>query len=104
VAEGWFMDSANFTTHSVGTLKPNSRGVYDMYGNVWEWCQDWFDAKLPGGKVTDPNVALNASGTLHTVRGGSWFDPLSAYKMRYGLVPYLRAANTGFRLALVATH
>ncbi|MCR4922183.1 MAG: formylglycine-generating enzyme family protein [Bacteroidaceae bacterium] len=63
-------DSADYGTHVVGTLAPNELGIYDMSGNVSEWCQDW-EGNYRGGMQTNPRGP--ASGQYRIERGGSWY-------------------------------
>jgi len=61
-----------FYNHLVGLKPPNAWGLYDMNGNVWEWCLDWYEASYPGGSVTDPIGAV--TGVSRILRGGWWSD------------------------------
>ena len=73
----------------VGTKKPNPWGLYDMHGNVWEWCSDWYAPALPGG--VDPTGA--ATGHERVFRGGDWFD--NASRCRSACRSFFRAAYRG---------
>lgn len=94
----WYESNAGGETHPVGLKLPNPWGLYDMYGNVGEWCADW-GAPEAGGPV-DP--AGPAAGNLRVLRGHSWDDGAhlgSAF--RYGDRPDESCKYVGFRVALV---
>jgi len=94
----WYYDNSS-STHEVGKKLPNGLGIYDMSGNVWEWCWDWY-VDYPGGLQTD---YVGASvGTNRVFRGGSWFrDAESARSVyRFSYNPYYRSIDVGFRVSL----
>ena len=87
---------------AVGRYKPNGFGLYDMHGNVWEWCEDWM-ADYAAGAVTDPKGGA-ADGTIRVLRGGSFlsYDSKVRSSLRNYDTPVLRGNLVGFRLARTA--
>jgi formylglycine-generating enzyme required for sulfatase activity len=72
----WYVNNSEGQTHPVGEKLPNAWGLYDMHGNVFEWCQDWF-GDYPGGIALDPQGPAIPSpkwGSFRVIRGGSWCD------------------------------
>jgi formylglycine-generating enzyme required for sulfatase activity len=97
----WYYSNSNNMSHAVGGKKPNAFGLYDMHGNVLEWCSDWYDenyyASSPGTDPKGPD-----SGTHRVLRGGSW-GPVPYYvrcALRFHLTPDNRHGLIGIRLVL----
>ena len=98
---GWGAYNSRARTHVVATKAPNELGLYDMSGNVWEWCQDWSDASYYSSSPID-NPTGPFSGTSHVKRGGAWDyeDNDCRVDHRSANRPTHSSENIGFRLAL----
>jgi formylglycine-generating enzyme required for sulfatase activity len=88
-------------TAPVGQFKPNAFGLYDMHGNVWQWCEDVWHETYHGAPTDGSAWLEGGDGSQRVVRGGSWINyPLSLRAAnRIGLTPAFRSSDIGFRLA-----
>ncbi len=97
----WYDGNSKGETHAVGQKKANAWGLYDMLGNVGEWCQDWYG---PGYYTDSPsrNPPGLFAGTLRVYRGGSWFSKAQLVRasVRLHQVPSTKSNKIGFRLAI----
>jgi formylglycine-generating enzyme required for sulfatase activity len=96
----WFTRNSESAAHAVGSRRPNAWGIYDMHGNVWEWCLDRWEGALPGGTVT--NQPVSSKGNLRVARGGSWLYEARACRSanRDDYSPWNRCSDLGFRVVL----
>jgi formylglycine-generating enzyme required for sulfatase activity len=98
----WYAENSGNRPHPVGKKKPNAWGLYDIYGNVREWCQDRYDGGYYAKSPTDDPPGP-ATGPGRVLRGGGWFieadDCCSAF--RYGCLPRLRDGFLGLRVSRV---
>ena len=95
----WYGPNAGGQTHAVGTKKPNELGIYDMSGNLWEWCQDWTGHYQP---TEQTNPTGPSDGTHHVMRGGSWTygQTFCRVSRRNYTSNIIGVSNCGLRIAM----
>ncbi|MFA7543372.1 MAG: SUMF1/EgtB/PvdO family nonheme iron enzyme [Candidatus Cloacimonadaceae bacterium] len=100
-AVAWYDSNSGSTTHTVGSKLPNELGIYDMSGNVWEWCWDIYGS-YPNGAQTNPHGA--ASGSYRVKRGGSWSNDADGCTVSYrdSNVATISSYVIGFRVCRVS--
>lgn len=100
----WYEHNSGCQTHPVGTKQPNAFGLYDMHGNVREWCEDWYHDTYTGAP-TDGSAWLSGGEQKYRVlRGGAWGIRAtylrSASRLTY--VPWASVVDNGLRVAAIA--
>ena len=102
-AMAWYRNNSGDQTHPVGQKQPNSFRLYDMNGNVWEWCQDWYHGKY-NGAPTNGSAWESGGGQYRVLRGGSWYSYASFLRSAYRNrdVPSRRQDYFGLRVVAVS--
>ena len=97
-AVAWYTDNSGSSTHIVGSKRANALGIYDMSGNVWEWCKDWYASSYVSYDTNNPVGPSSGSGRV--ARGGSWDSSASGCRVAYRSYnsPGGRSNTLGFRV------
>jgi formylglycine-generating enzyme required for sulfatase activity len=98
----WYGDNSGQTTHPVGEKKPNEFGLYDMHGNVWQWCSDWNSKSHDGKAEKDPRGPKSGKSENRVARGGSWLGDVRMCRsaFRTSSAPDMRLSYFGFRVVV----
>ncbi len=96
----WYTSNSSSKTHSVATKQPNELGLYDMSGNVWEWCNDWYASSYSSTAAVNPTGPT--TGSYRVLRGGSWYSNATSCRVssRNYITPSDTSSDLGLRLAL----
>lgn len=94
---GWYNENSESNPHKVGEKQPNELGLFDMSGNVWEWCWDWYNETYYRNSPQSNPVGPE-SGSTKVLRGGSWLTNDTRVTIRTGYMPTVTPIDCGFRI------